>query len=274
MRLIGKSRKGLPIVFVVIMETSNTSNTSTIALFDVDGTLTVPRREISKEMRDFVQDLRRRVTVGIVGGSDLNKIAEQLSDGDVSALLRDHDYVFAENGLVAYKGDMLLATQSIKLYLGEDNLKKLINFILHYIADLDIPIKRGTFIEFRNGMMNVSPIGRNCTQEERNAFEAFDATANVRETMIAALKEEFAALDLTYSIGGQISFDVFPSGWDKTYSLRFVEADFPIIHFFGDKTHLGGNDHEIFMDARTHGHTVTSPDDTRAICTSLWCGEV
>jgi phosphomannomutase len=27
--------------------------------------------------------------------------------------------------------------------------------ILHYIADLDIPIKRGTFVEFRNGMINV-----------------------------------------------------------------------------------------------------------------------
>ena len=28
--------------------------------------------------------------------------------------------------------------------------------------------------------------------------------------MVAKLKEEFADLDLTYSIGGQISFDVFP----------------------------------------------------------------
>ena len=26
---------------------------------------------------------------------------------------------------------------------------------------------------------------------------------------------EFADLELTYSIGGQISFDVFPTGWDK-----------------------------------------------------------
>ena len=33
---------------------------------------------------------------------------------------------------------------------------------------------RGTFIEFRNGMMNVSPIGRNCSQEERDEFEKFD----------------------------------------------------------------------------------------------------
>ena len=33
---------------------------------------------------------------------------------------------------------------------------------------------RGTFIEFRNGMINVSPIGRNCSKSERDAFEEFD----------------------------------------------------------------------------------------------------
>jgi phosphomannomutase len=69
----------------------------------------------------------------------------------------------------------------LKTHLGEDNLKRLINFTLRYIADLDIPIKRydfyfdvfiffyrGTFIEFRNGMINISPIGRNCSKEERD----------------------------------------------------------------------------------------------------------
>ena len=30
------------------------------------------------------------------------------------------------------------------------------------------------FIEYRNGMINVSPIGRNCSQEERDAFEIYD----------------------------------------------------------------------------------------------------
>lgn len=88
--------------------------------------------------------------------------------------------MFSENGLMAHKGGELLAVQSLKTHLGEDNLKRLINFILHYIADLDIPIKRGTFIEFRAGMMNVSPIGRNCSQEERDEFERYDKQANVR----------------------------------------------------------------------------------------------
>jgi phosphomannomutase len=31
-----------------------------------------------------------------------------------------------------------------------------------------------------------------------------------RPTFVALLKEKFADLNLTYSIGGQISFDVFP----------------------------------------------------------------
>ena len=89
-------------------------------------------------------------------------------------------------------------------------------------------------------MLNVSPIGRNCSQEERDNFEKFDQTANVRKAMVEALKKEFADYGLTYSIGGQISFDVFPNGWDKTYSLQFVEKDGFEIHFFGDKTYKGG----------------------------------
>lgn len=37
--------------------------------------------------------------------------------------------------------------------------------------------------------------------------------------------------------GGQISFDVFPEGWDKRYCLGIVEKDvYQTIHFFGDKT--------------------------------------
>jgi phosphomannomutase len=74
----------------------------------------------------------------------------------------------------------------------------------------------------------------------------------------------------SYSIGGQISFDVFPRGWDKRYCLQHVEneknlpggVEYTTIHFFGDKTFKGGNDNEIFEDSRTVGHTVKDPDDT------------
>jgi phosphomannomutase len=107
---------------------------------------------------------------------------------------------------------------------------------------------------------------------------------------VEILQEKFKRLNLTFSIGGQISFDVFPHGWDKTYCLRHVEKDdFEEIHFFGDKTSKvrvelltrrifvlltisvqGGNDYEIFSDSRTVGHTVKSPADTMRICTELF----
>ena len=120
-------------------------------------------------------------------------------------------------------------------------------------------------------MLNISPIGRNCSREERNDYEKFDLKHKVRENMVVAMKTEFKELNLTFSIGGQISFDVFPSGWDKTYCLRFLpEGEFDQIHFFGDKTFEGGNDFEIFSHQRTAGHTVTSPDDTREQCSKLF----
>jgi phosphomannomutase len=80
--------------------------------------------------------------------------------------------------LTAYKLGQELPSQSFIKWLGEDKYKPLVKFILHYIADLDIPIKRsvqlfcggspdfscsGTFVEFRNGMINISPIGRNAS---------------------------------------------------------------------------------------------------------------
>lgn len=149
--------------------------------------------------------------------------------------------------------------------MGEEKYQKLVNWILRYIADLEIPIKRGTFVELRNAMVNVSPIGRNCTYEERLAFAKLDESKCIRATMVEALKKEFADYNLQFSIGGQISIDIFPIGWDKTFCLKHLQEEgFKTIHFFGDKTAKGGNDYEIFSDPHVTGHTVTNPEDTIA----------
>lgn len=231
----------------------------TICLFDVDGTLTPARLTVSPEMKQLLKELRKKCVIGFVGGSDFSKQLEQLG----SDVLESFDYCFSENGLTAYKLGKPLAAQSFINWIGEEKYNELSKFILKYLSELDLPFRRGTFIEFRKGMINVSPVGRNCNTEERNEYEKFDLANNVRKNMVEALKEHFKDLDLTYSIGGQISFDVFPTGWDKTYCLRHIEDEgFDTIHFFGDKAYKGGNDWEIYSDERTIGHAVTSPEDT------------
>lgn len=249
------------------MSFSDKEDPKTLVLFDVDGTLTPARLQVSDEMRLTLAKLRKKVVIGFVGGSDLSKQVEQLGP----TVLDDFDYCFSENGLTAYKLGKELASQSFIGWIGNDKYNKLVKFILRYLSDIDIPIRRGTFIEFRNGMINVSPVGRNASTQERNEFEAFDKEHNVRSKLVDALKENFPDYGLTYSIGGQISFDVFPTGWDKTYCLQHVaDEGFENIHFFGDKSYKGGNDYEIYNDERTIGHAVESPEDTMRILNEIF----
>ncbi|TRY51871.1 Phosphomannomutase [Cryptosporidium tyzzeri] len=227
-------------------------------LFDLDGTLTLPRKPIMEDMVMTLKNAKSKVKIGVVSGSDYSKICEQLQNNELAC----SHYIFSENGVVFHDEGVKVSSESISKHLGEDNIKRFVNFCLRYIADLDIPIKRGTFIEYRTGMLNISPIGRNCSYEERLEFFELDKKNGIREKFIQDLSKEFSDLDLQYSIGGQISIDVFPQGWDKRYCLRHVENKFDEIHFFGDKTYPGGNDHEIYNDKRVIGHNVINPNDT------------
>lgn len=111
----------------------------TILLFDVDQTLTPARQTIQPEMIETLDAVMAKgIHVGIVSGSDIKKVSEQVGEDMVNKV----EYCFSENGLLAMKNGKEFAKQSFKDHLGEDNLKRLINFSLRYIADLDIPIKR------------------------------------------------------------------------------------------------------------------------------------
>uniref|UniRef100_A0ABK0L5T7 Phosphomannomutase n=1 Tax=Rattus norvegicus TaxID=10116 RepID=A0ABK0L5T7_RAT len=57
---------------------------ATLCLFDMDGTLTAPRQKITKEMDGFLQKLRQKTKIGVVGGSDFEKLQEQLGNDEYS----------------------------------------------------------------------------------------------------------------------------------------------------------------------------------------------
>ncbi|VDO45002.1 unnamed protein product [Brugia timori] len=142
------------------------------------------------------------------------------------------DYVFSENGLVSVSRGTTFPVQSIKHLLGEKRLKELINFTLREFSKIDLPIK------------------------------LYDEKHGVRKEFVRKLENFTEGWNLNIRIGGQISIDVFPYGWDKRYCLQFLD-DFHTIHFFGDKTAPGGNDYDLFIDPRTTGYTVKDPKDTR-----------
>jgi phosphomannomutase len=177
-------------------------------------------------------------------------------------LIKRYEYVFAENGLTGYRNGQSISRESLLGRFGEEQCQELINFCLEYMSRISLPVKRGNFIEFRRGMINVSPIGRSCSHQERLQFAEYDRKYQVRDKFVQALREKFPeSVGLKFAIGGQISIDIFPIGWDKTYCLRFLKQ-FDQIHFFGDKTEVGGNDHELYSHSSVVGHKVNGPEDT------------
>jgi phosphomannomutase len=51
-----------------------------LCLFDVDGTLTDPRKSATPEMKGFLRNLSKVTDVAFIGGSDLSKQVEQMGD--------------------------------------------------------------------------------------------------------------------------------------------------------------------------------------------------
>ena len=71
-------------------------------------------------MLALLEQLRHKVAIGFVGGSDLAKQQEQLGSADANGLFAFNpltsvidmfDYSFSENGLTAYKLGTKLASQ-------------------------------------------------------------------------------------------------------------------------------------------------------------------
>lgn len=252
------------------------SPSQTLVLFDIDNTLTPPMGEIADSMLQSLHRLRacKNVQIGVVGGSNREKALKQLGEGPLLSLF---DWAFHENGAVLFqKGTSRYALQF------EDQVPHMIMQALHRFLFgllLETPAaveQTGTFIERRNCMINFSPVGRQATPRQRKAFARIDAEIKLRENWAKRIREAFPELDC--AVGGEISIDIFPRGFDKTLAIgAFETLDVDAIHFFGDSVQEGGNDHAIFNHPSVVGHAVTGWEDCRrqvdtlTTCLRTWC---
>ena len=98
-------------------------------------------------------------------------------------------------------------------HLGDANLKRIINWVLDYFAEQDgrHPREARHVHRVSQGHAHRSAERRNCSQSCATRSSSL-TIGERRKKMVAAMEKEFADLGLTFSIGGQISFDVFAEG--------------------------------------------------------------
>ena len=78
-------------------------------------------------MLQLLSELRHKVAIGFVGGSNLAKQQEQLATADINVTSL-FDFCFAENGLTAYRLGEQQASQSFIGWIGQEKYNKLVKW--------------------------------------------------------------------------------------------------------------------------------------------------
>ena len=202
-----------------------------IFVFDIDGTLTPSRLQMTKEFSKFFEKWSNENKYYLVTGSDLDKTKEQLP----IAYIDRAEAIFTCCGNQMWRDDELIYDNKFEL------TSKLKNSLEVVLMSSQYPHRYGNHIEDRGSMVNFSIVGRNCTQEQREHFFKWDEEKGERKKISIFLKHKFKDLDAV--LGGQISIDIYPKGMDKSQIIKHI--DFNECIFIGDRTEKGGNDYQL-----------------------------
>lgn len=252
-------------------------------LFDLDGTLSEAREKVSSKMVLMLEKLSGHFQIGIVSGSDLDFISEQIdnkfSDHFMTELLimpcngtKKYQWTKAEGYRQTFDSDMINKIGKISYCdLLSRIMKEQCKFMIDSEASLDCT---GKFFNYRGSMLNWSPMGRNGSKATRVKFVEFDKKSGYRKKVISSLRDFVKAhsIGVEIKLGGDTSFDIYPTGWDKTFCLNHVDSDHSEICFFGDRCFPGGNDYEIY-EFLENAHHVSGPDMTLSILRNFLEGD-
>ena len=252
-----------------------------IVLFDMDGTLTEPRKVIESDIIPALRELCKITEIGIVTGSDYDYVRQQIGTLLENTELRYRIHILPCNGTkyypppnIANKEYQIAHQVNIREELGESNFRAIIRYLLqrqHLLFVYDLPVT-GHHINYRGSLINWCPIGRNANDNDRKKFIEFDTkTSNTfREDEIngfqVRIMRDMNIDNIVIKMGGDTSFDIFPKGWDKTYCLRHFKNYQPA-YFVGDRCERNGNAWELYEALRYNGRAfkTSGPKETSKI---------
>jgi len=259
--------------------------TKKIVLFDMDVTLTPPRKEFDHDLLPALRELSKISEIGIVTGSDHIYVTQQMRLLIENSEVRYKLHILPCNGTKYYPPPQsathkhqLASEENMRKQLGEFTFSTIMQYLLKRQSQLhlyDLPMT-GHFVDYRGSMINWCPIGRNANDKDRQKFVSFDHknTSLFREDEIVSFKKFLTRNNLidvlNIKLGGETSFDISPRGWDKTFALNhFRDYD---CWFVGDRCGINGNDREIYNELKTNNRSFEVRDTKETI--SLLYGEI
>ena len=150
-----------------------------IFLFDMDGTLTPPRKQIEGNVVRALRALSSIGKIGVVTGSDYDYVKQQIfSAFEVGGVPVDRAILLPCNGTKRYDATpsrSFALTSEVNMIeeLSQENYNHILRFASSWQAGImasyrDLPYT-GTFLQYRGSLLNWCPIGREAGDRERTA---------------------------------------------------------------------------------------------------------
>lgn len=241
-----------------------------VILLDMDGTITPPRKPIETEMIIQLDSMiADGYELGIVSGSNLEYMDEQLSNWKNYSENHPKVHKYPVNG-----------TQGLEM---RDEYSEFDwEWLIHDIKAADYRMRHSLggkyirvpdeIIEYRGSAINWCPIGRDASDRMRKRFIGLDHAFDLRINFLEQMKcRPLFHSKTVIKLGGQTSFDIYPSGWDKSYVFKNFEG-FERIYFIGDRCDPMGNDFEGFTKAGDYGIQTDGPESTCRILSKILRG--
>ena len=217
----------------------------TTYVFDVDGTLTPHRLPATQEFIDFFLEWSSGKQFYLSTGSDFEKTKEQLPE----------EIINSAKGTFCCMGNELYIPGNPEPVYSHEFIPTpdLVAVLRKHLKESPFPLRTGNHIERRPGMLNFSVVGRNATTEQREIYFEHDKIAQERKNLVNFLSGIFS--DFDFVVGGMISIDIYPSGHDKSQSIRWIAENDPdaSITYIGDRVFPGGNDYAVVGEFERQG---------------------
>ncbi len=209
----------------------------TCYVFDVDGTLTEPRKVMSDEFIQYFLKWAKHKQLFIATGSDFKKTREQLPQ----EILDCFKLIFCCMCNEIRSSDGTIITKN-----NFQHSERLESFLEDALNSTNYNTKTGRHLEYRTGMVNFSIVGRNANSVQRSEYKSWDDEHLERKEIAKNINKYFS--DYQASVGGSISIDIIMQGKDKRQAIEYLQGiGAEKVVFCGDKCFPGGNDYGIIQ---------------------------
>lgn len=234
-----------------------------LVIFDLDGTLTVSKSPLTKEMGDVLARLLRTMPVAVMSGGSYAQFQKQFLGGMPPNAPYKNLYLFPTSTAQCYawkEDGWELVYQNLFTPQERAEVLRALTESLRETG-LDKPPQRwGEQIEDRGSQITWSALGQQAPVEIKTAW---DPDRKKRAPLQAALLKRLG--DFSVRVNATSSIDITRTGITKAYGVRRLSdmLALPIsdMLYVGDALFSGGND-EIVKETGVKTQSVTGPDET------------